>query len=215
MKLPDPVLAFKLLDGSNINDDERKLPLALGMDMKYEDMKSALKSLFNKSAATTTQPAIIKQEETFCSKAKNKSPKYLSSNNKTKTIKHNPLNKHGEISRCVVCDSNMHWPDKWPHKSETGSAYLVERNDSGDDDDDDDNLEEINTVLITEEDDKSEVFVAEASKSAVIDTTCTKTVADEKWFKNYTSIWQKKQEKKQLVHQIHHLSLVMVEKYKH
>ena len=43
MKLPDPVLAFKLLDGSNINDDERKLPLALGMDMKYEDMKSALK----------------------------------------------------------------------------------------------------------------------------------------------------------------------------
>ena len=54
MKLPDQVLAFKLLDGSNINDDERKLPLALGMDMKYEDMKSALKSLFNKSSATTT-----------------------------------------------------------------------------------------------------------------------------------------------------------------
>ena len=47
-------------------------------------------------------------------------------------------------------------------------------------------MKEINTVLITEEDDKSEIFVAEASKSAVIDTTCTKAVADEKWFKNYT-----------------------------
>ena len=125
MKLPDPVLAFKLLDGANIND-ERKLPLALGTDMKYEDMKSALKRLVNKSSTTTTQSAIIKQEETFYSKAKYKSPKYLSSNNKTKTIKHNPLNKHGEISRCVVCDSNMHWPDKCPHKSETGFAYLVE-----------------------------------------------------------------------------------------
>ena len=151
--------------------------------MKYADMKSALKRLFNKSSATTTQSAIIKQEETFYSKAKYKSPEYLSSNNKT-TIKHIPLNKHGEISRCVVCDSNMHWPDKCPHKNEAVSAYLVEGNDSGDDDD---NLEEINTVLITEEDDKSEIFVAEASKSAVIDTTCTKTVADEKWFKNYTS----------------------------
>ena len=48
-------------------------------------------------------------------------------------------------------------------------------------------MKEINTVLITEEDDKSEIFVAEASKSAVIDTTCTKAVADEKWFKNYTA----------------------------
>ena len=49
---------------SNINDDERKLALALGKDMKYEDMKSALRRLFNKCSSTTTaQPAIIKQEE--------------------------------------------------------------------------------------------------------------------------------------------------------
>ena len=34
IKLPDPVLAFKLIDGSNIND-ERKLALALGKEMKY------------------------------------------------------------------------------------------------------------------------------------------------------------------------------------
>ena len=32
--------------------------------MKYEDMKSALRRLFNKCSSTTTaQPAIIKQEE--------------------------------------------------------------------------------------------------------------------------------------------------------
>ena len=77
MKLPDPVLAFKLLDGSNISDDERKLALALGKDMDYEDMKSALKRLFNKSSSTTTtQSATIKQEEAFYSKGKYKSPKY-------------------------------------------------------------------------------------------------------------------------------------------
>ena len=65
---------------------------------------------------------------------------------------------------------------KCPHENEKRSAYLVEGNDS----DDDDSSGEINIVLITKEDDKSEIFVAEASKSAVIDTACTKTVAGEK-----------------------------------
>ena len=72
----------------------------------------------------------------------------------------------------------MQWADKCPHKNDKGSAYLVEGNDS--DDDDEDSSEEINIVLITEEDDKSEIFVAEASKSAVTDTACTETVAGEK-----------------------------------
>ena len=80
-----------------------------------------------------------------------------------------------------MCNSKMHWPDKCPDKNETGSAYLVEGNDSSDD-----NPEEINIVFITEND-KSEIFVAEASKSAVIDKACAKTVAGEKWFKSYTS----------------------------
>ena len=116
-------------------------------------------------------------EEAFYSKGKYKSPKYASLNNKTKTIKHSPLNKHGQISRCVVCGSKMHWAGKWPHQNKKWTAYLAEGNDS----DDDDSSEEINIVY------KSEIFVAEASKSAVMDTACTKTVAGEKWFKKYTS----------------------------
>ena len=161
--------------------------MALGKDMKYEDIKSALKRLFNKSSSTkTAQSAIIKQDEAFYSKSKYKSPNYPLLNNKKKIIKHNTLNEYGQISRCVVCDSKMHWADTCPHKNEKGSAYLVESN-SSDVDDDDDNSEEINIVLITEEDDKSEIFVAEASTSAVIDKACTKKVAGEKWYKNHTS----------------------------
>ena len=38
---------------------------------------------------------------------------------------------------------------------------------------------------MTEDLDKNEIFVAEASKSAVIDTACTKTVAVEKWYQNF------------------------------
>ena len=50
MKLPDPVLTFKLLDGTNLSNDDRKLAmLALGNDMEFKNMKSALKHLFSKT----------------------------------------------------------------------------------------------------------------------------------------------------------------------
>ena len=39
MKLPDAVLAFKLLDRASLSVDDRKLALALGKDMKFSDMK--------------------------------------------------------------------------------------------------------------------------------------------------------------------------------
>ena len=45
--------------------------------------------------------------------------------------------------------------------------------------------EEINIVLITEEIDKNEIFIAEASKLAVVDTACTKTVTGEECYMNY------------------------------
>ena len=38
MKLPDPVLTFKLLDGANISNDERKIALTFCVDLKYKTM---------------------------------------------------------------------------------------------------------------------------------------------------------------------------------
>ena len=35
MKFSDPVLTFTLLDGENLSDDDRKLVLALGIDIKF------------------------------------------------------------------------------------------------------------------------------------------------------------------------------------
>ena len=45
--------------------------------------------------------------------------------------------------------------------------------------------EQVELVLMTEELDKHQIFVAEASKSAVLDTACTKTVAGVTWFNNF------------------------------
>ena len=42
MKLPGPVLTFKLLDEANLSDDDGKLALELGNNTKFENVKSAL-----------------------------------------------------------------------------------------------------------------------------------------------------------------------------
>ena len=69
MKLPDPVLTFKLLDGANIFNNERKLALKFCVNLKYKKKKSALKQLFAPSSSTsmqnTTNEIKIKQEEAF------------------------------------------------------------------------------------------------------------------------------------------------------
>ena len=90
----------------------------------------------------------------------------------------NPLDKHGKISRCVICDSKLHWANKCPHKYEQ-NVSVVEDQES--------DTEEVNIILMTENISNEETLVLEASKSAEIDTACTKTVAGEQWFVNYKS----------------------------
>ena len=80
----------------------------------------------------------------------------------------------------------MHWVDQCPHKDDSSTA-LVTKNET---ESDQTNCKEVNLVLITEDYadfTKSDVFFAEASKSAVIKTAYTKTVADQIWFENFKS----------------------------
>ena len=77
----------------------------------------------------------------------------------------------------------MHWADKCPHKSNYQSVNISQEVSS--DTENESESEEINIVLMTKEIDKNETFIAEASKLAVVDTACTKTVAGEEWHINY------------------------------
>ena len=97
--------------------------------------------------------------------------------------KHNPLGKNGKVSRCVICDSKMQWVDKCPHKSNYQSGNISGEVSS--DTENESDYEEINIVLITEEIDKNEISIAEASKLAVVDSARTTTVAGEEWHMNY------------------------------
>ena len=92
----------------------------------------------------------------------------------------NPSDRNGQISRCVVCDSKIDWPKDCPHGKniKQQSADVIESdgqqaNDKG--------YEECESVLLEKEPDKFQIFVAEAAKSAVADTACTKTVGSLHW----------------------------------
>ena len=99
MKLPDAVLTFKLLDGANITDDERKLALTVCNDLNFDRMKSALKRLFSKAPLNPSNENFKnKQEEAYYNK-KHKDFKHPKSNEKFKQFgKLNPVDKNGKIS---------------------------------------------------------------------------------------------------------------------
>ena len=178
MKLPDAVLACKLLDSASLSVDDRKLALALGKDMKFSDKKSALKRLFNKASSTDIPNLAIKDEEAFYSKLKSRNSFKNKSISKNKQ-QNNPLDKNGKISKCIICQSIMHWAGKCPHRNE--SVNISQENNSDSENTD----EEINIVLFTENESNNEIFVAEALKLAVIDIACSKTVAGEDWYNDY------------------------------
>ena len=189
LKTSDAVLAFKLLDSASLSVDDRKLALALGKDMKFSDMKSALKRLFNKASSTDIPNIAIKDEEAFYSKLKSRNSfknKPISKNKQ----QHNPLDKNGKISKCIICQSIMHWAGKCPHRNE--SVNISQENNSDSENTD----EEINIVLFTKNESNNEIFVAEALKLAVIDTACTKAVAGEDWYNDYIIDLSKKYKEK-------------------
>ena len=105
----------------------------------------------------------------------------------------------------------MHWANNCPHQdSNNESVNILEQkapqNELPENYNSFEQYEEINIVLITEEINKNEIFVAEACKSAVVDTACTKTVAGEIWYKTSIDL------KLKVFHQTLFLNLVMEEK---
>ena len=63
LKLLDAVSTFKLLDGVDITDNERKLALTVCSVLNFDRMKSELKGLFLKSSLNPNVNVKIKQEE--------------------------------------------------------------------------------------------------------------------------------------------------------
>ena len=74
----------------------------------------------------------------------------------------------------------MHWAKHCPHQIKNNSA-----NTAGVSKSEGENTKNVQIILITEKSEANNVFVAEMSRSAVIDTACWKRVAGIDWFTNY------------------------------
>ena len=151
------------------------MALTSASDLKYESMKLALKRIsLNVRSNSENNEMNIKQEELLFTRQENNK---FESKGKQKL---NPLNKQGQTSRCAICDSKMYWAKHCLHRIKNNSANIAEVSESEGED-----TENVQITLITE---KSEVnvFVAEMSCSAVIDTASSKTAAGIDSFTNYT-----------------------------
>ena len=50
MDLPDTVLAFKILEGAMITDNQQKMTLTLASDLSFKSMRVALKRIFGETS---------------------------------------------------------------------------------------------------------------------------------------------------------------------
>ena len=153
-------------------------------------MKSALKCLFIPTPSVAESLNIKQKEAFYNKKLQYKRSKVTSNFHKSSSKKLNPMSKNGQISRCVICDSKIHSANNCPHQDSNNEPVnileqKVPQNELPENYNSFEQYEEINIVLITEEINKNEIFVAEACKSAVVDTACTKTVTGEIWYENY------------------------------
>ena len=156
MPLPNTVLTFKLLDRAKLSEDERKLALIFGNNLEFETMKLALQRIFTKSTIANESfhdTNNIKQEEAFYNKNMSKSKQNKTSKSSkfqkvSNSNKHNPLDKNGKVSRCIICDSKMHWAYKFPRKSNYQSVNTSQEVSS--DTKNESKSEEIHIVLMTE-----------------------------------------------------------------
>lgn len=148
MELPDPVLAFKLLDTACLDIKDRQLALTACTDLKFASMKSALKRIFGGKTSAPTPGMGINQEDTafVMEEQRRQKGKFWPQKDQQKTPVPgtNPLDRYGRRSKCAVCQSTFHWAKDCPHKSE--HVKLTEETESNKD-----AVEEVNITLYAKE----------------------------------------------------------------
>ena len=78
MKVPTAVLACKLLNGTNLDDKERKMVLAATPELDYDKMKASLRRVFNTVATDLSQKTTdVKEEPTFMTHPEDVKPSAL------------------------------------------------------------------------------------------------------------------------------------------
>ena len=149
MKIPDTVLAFQILQGAGLNENQRLMTLTLANDLTFKSMKGVLKRVFR---SENVQKNCNFDNSYLDSQIKQENASYTQQPSKQNKGKFNPLAKQGVVSRCTICESKMHCAKYCQHKrSET--ANNAELNNETEDNPEN-VIEEADIVLITTVDTK-------------------------------------------------------------
>ena len=179
MVLQEAVLAFKLLDGAGLTENQRQLALTACSDLNYESMKSPLKIIFggalsDSASGGTGDEAISVKQEAMYSASRHRTQVRTCLTKDRSNRKTNPLNRFGQPTRCRICQSIVQYATNCPEKSER--VHLSE-----DVPPSEEGVESVNITLLTQ----SEILIAESYGTAILDTACTKTVCGKSWLKNF------------------------------
>ena len=130
MKLPDAVLAFKVLENTGLNQTEKRLILTAVKELKFEEVKSALKRIYGESNPLESKLK-VKSEPAYSTTEQEFPTFYTNGQNNSRWNKQrnaavgrelkgtNPLRRDGTISTCSSCGSRYHWYKDCPEKMRT------------------------------------------------------------------------------------------------
>lgn len=189
LSLPQSILAFKLLRGAKLNEEER-LVIMTGLDFEtrqtamYEDAKSALKKFKGGASAS-----VVKNEfETFYTHSHRRPYNRNSYRGRGRssdfrrgsyTPRGNPLDRSGKPLRCLKCESLLHFIKDCPHREE--KVACVEERPEGKDEKE----ENVPIIMFTKNEDELILLTKEATSCGVLDSGCASTVCGKQWLEMY------------------------------
>ena len=193
IKLPDVVLACKLVHAANLDVKERHLVLAGVQKLEYRLVKSTLRRIYSSSVVESSE-ADIKIEPAFSAVESSEgnsdsaffSSKYKSSRGRgyrgqkrgySSNRGTNPLDRTGRVSTCRNCGSRFHWARECPNRDESSDHPPAVKKPEKEDSE-----EDVYLTLAS----SCRNLLNQCTEKAIFDSACTKSVAGSLWFADFT-----------------------------
>ena len=198
-KLPEGVLAYRLLKSAGITKEQEQLAKATVGQFTFSAMCAKLKSIFGDTvkAEPPTSGAAIRvktEEEVYYSRDKQQEYRgrfrgdgrrnnsfrnqrgYVRGNwnqNPNSRLQKNPTNAQGEVTSCNICKSIYHWSNECPHRnSAQGNGNTTSFTCFAE--------SAIQKCYVSK-------LVCESLSSGLLDCGCTKTVCGKEWYDEFVS----------------------------
>ena len=207
MSLSNPVLALMLLASCNPSENDHHLMMLAISEVSYDKIRDAILRIFGLIVASEDDSTVVARPEVKVEPViledntarevlytmghgrfgswgngwgrHRPGASYSSVDSRGRKL--NPLGSYGQVSKCVVCKSILHWVKDCPHDSEGSESKAVK-----------DTKSKVNFSMFvgctnSELKDKLSTLVSEFDCCTVLDSGCSRTVCGELWLRSYIS----------------------------